>query len=69
MRFPDETEVNIAELLSAGEPGIALEVLCAQLLEFDMQISLEMKNELVCAEDAMGMSVDEIQGMKVLIKK
>lgn len=31
--FSYGTEANVRELLSSGEPGVALEVLCSQLAE------------------------------------
>ena len=64
--FEDDTEKNVKELLAAGESGIALEVLCAQLVEFDIAITLKMKEQLAVAAEMMGMEVEDLQDISIL---
>ncbi|AKP92539.1 MafI family immunity protein [Achromobacter ruhlandii] len=64
--FVDNTEANVRELLSSGEAGVALELLCTQLVEFDICISERLKEQLVLAEKAMEMSIEELQYLKTL---
>lgn len=64
--FVDNTEANVRELLSSGEAGVALELLCTQLVEFDICISKRLKEQLVLAEKAMEMSIEELQYLKTL---
>ncbi|UUC49765.1 MafI family immunity protein [Pseudomonas citronellolis] len=64
--FDDDTEKNIEELLEFGEPGVALEVLCSQLVEFDISVPVTVKERLDLAARIMGMKVDELQDLKVL---
>ncbi len=62
--FADETEANVRDLLTAGEPGVALEILCSQLWEYDIPVSYEMKSLLVTAANIMNMEVEEIQMLR-----
>ncbi|WP_175144051.1 MafI family immunity protein [Achromobacter dolens] len=62
----DSTDTNVRELLSSGEAGVALELLCTQLMEFDIYISERLKEQLVLAEKAMEMSIEELQYLKTL---
>lgn len=64
--FVDNTEANVRELLSSGEAGVALELLCTQLVEFDICISERLKEQLVLAEKAMEMIIEELQYLKTL---
>lgn len=64
--FDDETEANVSELLSSGEPGVALEVLCSQLVEFDVGVSVSVKEQLASAAIIMGITVEELDDLKVV---
>ncbi|MCW8363625.1 MULTISPECIES: MafI family immunity protein [Pseudomonas aeruginosa group] len=64
--FGDDTERNVKELLACGEPGVALEVFCSQLVEFDIAIPLEKKEQLTVAAGVMGMEIEELQDLKSL---
>ncbi|WP_301407976.1 MafI family immunity protein [Pseudomonas aeruginosa] len=64
--FGDDTEKNAKELLACGEPGVALEVLCSQLVEFDIAIPFKTKERLGVAAGVMGMEIDELQYLKSL---
>ncbi|MFY3309856.1 hypothetical protein [Achromobacter ruhlandii] len=55
--FVDNTDANVRERLSSGETGVALGLLCTQLVEFDICISERLKEQLVLAEKAMKMSI------------
>ena len=61
----DNTEANVRELLSSGEAGVALELLCTQLVEFDVCISERLKDQLVLAEKFMGMSIEELRYLRM----
>lgn len=60
----DNTEANVRELLSSGEAGVALELLCTQLVEFDVGISERLKDQLVLAGKIMGMSIEELRYLR-----
>ncbi|WP_412542974.1 hypothetical protein [Pseudomonas aeruginosa] len=45
---------NVKELLACGEPGVALEVLCSQLVEFDIAIPFKTKERLGVAAESWG---------------
>lgn len=64
--FEDDTERNVKELLACGEPGLALEVLCSQLVEFDIAISFKMKEQLAIAAEIMGMDIEELKDINIL---
>ncbi|MEQ6709320.1 MafI family immunity protein [Pseudomonas aeruginosa] len=64
--FGDDTEKNVKELLACGEPGVALEVLCSQLVEFDIAIPFKTKEWLGVAAGVMGMEIEELQYLKSL---
>ncbi|MNV73061.1 hypothetical protein D3C71_1661910 [compost metagenome] len=63
--FADDTETSVYELLSAGEPGVALELLCSQLVEHEIPISCRLKNRLVAAANIMCLEVGEIRDLRV----
>ena len=44
--FPDETVKNVLELVEHNEQGLALEVLCSQIFEYGLNISLANKSKL-----------------------
>lgn len=58
--FEDATEANVRHLLVGGEPGVALEILCTQLLEYDISVSRGLKQRLVAAAQLMKMEVDDL---------
>ena len=60
--FPDDTVKNVRELLDHGEPGIALETLCAQLIEYQIQFSPAIRARLRAAADLMGMPMTDLDG-------
>lgn len=64
--FGDDTEKNVKELLACGEPGVALEVLCSQLVEFDIAIPFKTKERLGVAAGVMGMEIEELKYLKSL---
>ncbi len=57
---------NVKELLACGEPGVALEVLYSQLVEFDIAIPFKTKERLGVAAGVMGMEIEELQYLKSL---
>lgn len=64
--FENDTERNIKKLLAYGEPGVALEVICSQLVEFDIAIPARVKEQLAVAAGVMGMNIEELQDLKIL---
>jgi hypothetical protein len=55
--LPEEELREMRELVSVGEPGIALENFCMQLFEHDVSVSAELANEVEAVAAAMGMRV------------
>ena len=51
--FPDETARNVRELIGSGEPYIALEILCEQLMEHGIAVSSEYRVRLNMAANLM----------------
>jgi hypothetical protein len=37
--FPDDTLSHARELIAHGEPGLAVDILCTQLYEYDLAVS------------------------------
>ncbi|WP_137973736.1 MafI family immunity protein [Pseudomonas sp. F(2018)] len=64
--FDDDTAENVRELLSSGEPGVALEILCSQLVEFDISVSQGVKDLLAESARNMGMDIEELREIRVL---
>lgn len=60
--FPDDTAKNVQELLSHGEPGVALEILCTQLAEYEIEMAPDDKSRLRLAAALMGMSWTALMG-------
>ncbi len=44
--FPDDTVKNVRELIEHNEQGVALDVLCSQIFEYGLNISLANKSKL-----------------------
>lgn len=64
--FSDDTEANVRELLSSGEPGVALEVLCSQLVELDIAVSVAVKEQLALGARVMGIDIEELDDLRVV---
>ncbi len=62
--FPDNTAENVRELIGSGEPGIALEVLCAQLFEYSIVVSGESKLSLKKAANLMSIPLSKLDGLE-----
>lgn len=60
--FPDDTVKNVQELLAHGEPGIALETLCTQLAEYEIEVSPDITTRLRAAACLMGISISDWDG-------
>lgn len=56
----EETVKSVDELILVGEPGIALEVLSTQLIEYGIPISRGDKMLLISAAKEMGIESDEL---------
>lgn len=57
------TMVAVAELLDAGEPGVALEVLVSNLNEDDVGVPWTARRRLIEAARLMGMPIDGVQAL------
>lgn len=57
-RLPAADTQNAWGLVDAGEPGVALELLCTQLHEFDIAISESLLVQIITAGEAMGLASD-----------
>jgi hypothetical protein len=53
---PDETLKDLQELIESGEPGIATENLCTQLVEYDAKVPDELIAELQSLCREMGLA-------------
>ena len=60
----ESTKAIVKELLACGEAGVALEVFCSQLLEFDIAIPSRVKELLEVAARKMGLEIEEIRSLK-----
>ena len=60
--FPDDTAKNVQELLNHGEPGVALEILCTQLAEYEIEVAPDGKSRLRLAAALLGMSWTALGG-------
>ncbi len=55
--LPDEQLADMLSLVSAGEPGVALENFCTQLEEYDIAIPNDVARELKEIGSAMGIRI------------
>jgi hypothetical protein len=62
-RFPDGAVGNVRELVEHDEPGVALGVLCSQILEYGIELSPENKFRLTNAAGLMGITLSELDGL------
>lgn len=53
--LPSEQVADMLSLVRAGEPGVALENLCAQLHEYDVTVPEDVVTELKELASSMGM--------------
>lgn len=62
--LPDETVKNVGELVEHNEAGLALEILCSQIFEYEIQLSVEGSARLKEAACLMGMPISQLDGLK-----
>ena len=53
--IPPEDGVNAYELVEAREWGVALELLCTQLFEYDAVVPLDIREEIAAVGGLMGL--------------
>jgi hypothetical protein len=58
-RLPATEIENAADLISRGEWGVGLEILCAQLAEYEIDLSASEAKELKEIALAMGLDVSD----------
>lgn len=61
--LPDKTVQNITELIDHNEPGVALEVLCAQIFEYGLELSYVNKSNLKEAARLMHIPFLQLEGL------
>jgi predicted membrane protein len=61
--FPDKTVQNITDLILHNEPGVALEVLCAQIFEYGIELSYINKSNLRQAARLMNIPFFQLEGL------
>lgn len=61
--FPDETVRNVGELVEHNETGIALDILCSQIFEYDIQLSDENSARLKNVACLMGIPLSQLDGL------
>lgn len=54
-RLPSEDIQNARSLADAGEPGVALELICAQAYEYDTLVPHAVLSQIIEAGQAMGL--------------
>lgn len=64
--FVDDTVRNVKELVSVGELGVALELLCCQLVEFNIKVTAGLQEQLAIGAKSMQISIDEIMDLEIL---
>ena len=62
-RFPDGTAKNVRELVEHNEPGVALHILCSQILEFGIELPAHKKSRLITAACLMGIPLSDLDGL------
>lgn len=62
-RFPDDTVRIVGELVSHNEVGIALETLCSQVFEYELDLSEEDQARLKEAASLLGISHTQLDGL------
>lgn len=62
-KFADDTAGNVLELIEHNEPGVALNILCAQIFEYGIEISADNRFRLKNAASLMGLPLSETDGL------
>ena len=60
--LPDADLDSIRELIDAGELGIALEVLCTQIYEYDVEVNGPQRSRLEALGEALSVPVAYLLG-------
>lgn len=61
--FPDETVRNVGDLVEHNEPGVALDILCSQILEYGIELSDKNRARLRDAACFMDISLSQLDGL------
>ncbi len=61
--LPNKTVQNLTELIDHNEPGVALEVLCAQIFEYGLELSCVNKSNLKEAARLMNIPFLQLEGL------
>lgn len=61
--FPDETVRNLGDLVEHNEPGVALDILCSQILEYGLELSDKNRTRLKDAARLMSIPFSQLDGL------
>lgn len=62
----EEDFYNAKELVYYGEYGVAIELICTQLYEYDKCIHIKEKNLIIDLIGDMELSIDLLNGIKII---
>ncbi|AFF23777.1 TPA: MafI family immunity protein [Pasteurella multocida] len=62
----EEDFYNAKELVYYGEYGVAIELICTQLYEYDKCIYIKEKNLIMDIINEMELSIDLLDGIKII---
>ena len=62
-RFPDVAAKTMRELVEHNEPGVALHILCSQILEFGIELPAHKKSQLITAACFMDIPLSDLDGL------
>lgn len=63
-KLPDETVKSVSELVDHKEPGVALDVLCSQIFEYDLNLSGVNRSKLKKAAHLMSIPLSQLDGIQ-----
>lgn len=66
--LPQRDRKEALDLVDAGEGGIAFELLCTQIFEYDVPITREIYDQIVLVGTAMKMEQSTWGGLEKLVK-
>jgi|GEM_PF-3486776 len=61
--FPDKTIENVRNLVEHQEAGLALEVLCSEIFEYEIELSEKSRDKLKFAAQLMGINSTSLDGL------
>lgn len=68
-KLPSSDAINVKEFITHGEWGLAYEILCSQLYEYDVEVSLEYYQKIASLGELMEVTPSTWSLLKELIKR